>query len=167
MPELLLSGAAGGVIVFVLTTIAGAVVRTRQRGRELAGLARVILPEMERNASVLASLQQAGMKRKLSLARYHSEHPIYDAWRDTRTKLAELMPMDDFAVLARFYEELELLKHIAEREERKGWDDASDAAVRIQLKEAERGSLDAMQIVEGYSIARWTPLAGWGPGRVE
>ena len=166
---ILFSGVVGGLIVWGFTVVSGWVIRTRQRGRELRGLARVIRPEMERNASGLAYLQQVGVRGPgaLSLADYHREHPIYDAWRDTRTRLAELMPEEDFAVLANFYEALDLLKHIAEREEHKGWDDASDAAVRIQLKEAEKGSIDAMRIVDGYCESQWKPLVGWSPGPID
>jgi hypothetical protein len=163
----LLSGALGAAIVFVLTVVYGEVVRTRQRGRELTGLARVIRPEIKRNTEALQYLQRIGAQGTLTRADYQREHPIYDAWRDTRTKLAQLMPMQDFAVLANFYEELELLNHIAERAEREGWDDAAEAAVRIQVKAVEEGSMEAMWIVDGYCVARWTPLAGWGPGPIE
>jgi hypothetical protein len=114
--DTLLSGAVGALIVFVLAEGARWVIRTRQRGRELKGLARVIRPEMTRNASALDSLSYKAERGRLTRIAYYNEHPIYDAWRDTRTKLAELMPEQDFKVLANFYEELELLNHIAERE---------------------------------------------------
>jgi hypothetical protein len=160
----LLSGTVGGLIVFVLTVGSGWVVRTRQRGRELSGLARVIRPEMERNAEALMILRKLKEHSALSPDAYQREHPIYNAWLDTRTKLAELMQPGDFRVLSYFYEELELLDHTASR----GGSSMEDAQkVDIRLAACEESSLPAMSIVDGYCEARWKPLAGWSPGPIE
>ena len=160
----LLSGAVGALIVFVLTVGSGWVVRTRQRGRELSGLARAIRPEMERNADVLMILRKLKERAALSPEAYQREHPIYDAWRDTRIKLAELMQPEDFRVLSYFYEELELLDHTAPRSGR-SMEDAQK--VDIRLAACEESSLPATRIVDGYCDARWKPLAGWSPGPLE
>jgi hypothetical protein len=161
----LLSGAVGGLIVFVLTVASGAVVRTRQRGRELRGLARVIRPEMERNAESLETFQRLREQGRLNRTDYQREHPIYDAWGDTRTKLAELMPMQDFGVLANFYEELELLNNIVERGE---WDDADRAAARNRLEASANWSTKAMRVVDGYCEAEWSWRRwSWRPGPIE
>jgi hypothetical protein len=158
----LLSGAVGGLIVFVLTVASGAVVRTRQRGRELRGLARVIRPEMERNAESLETFQRLREQGRLNRTDYQREHPIYDAWGDTRTKLAELMPMQDFGVLANFYEALEFLMHSAEREE---WDEGVEAGARIRLRMSAKQIMDAMRVVDGYCVAEWSwRLWSWCPG---
>ena len=70
---------------------------------------------MERNADALMILRKLKERSALSPEAYQREHPIYDAWRDTRIKLAELMQPEDFRVLSYFYEELELLDHAAPR----------------------------------------------------
>jgi hypothetical protein len=77
------------VIVFVLTTTAGVVVRTVQRGRELRGLSRVLWPEMKRNWTAIGVLWAGG--GRFDLNTYRGEHPTRDAWIDTRVRLSQLM----------------------------------------------------------------------------
>jgi hypothetical protein len=57
---MLWSGVAGGVVVYVLTTVTGWMVRIRQRGRELRGLSRVLRPEMKRNSKTIGILAVQG-----------------------------------------------------------------------------------------------------------
>ena len=151
MPELWLSGVAGGVIVFVLTTINSVVVRTRQRGRELRGLSRVMRPEMQRNSETIGVLKVAGFDR----ATYLNDPPTRDAWLDTRVRLSELMQEDDFANLARFYAALELLDTAVTRED--------PLLAEAHLAEAAEHEDSAMQVVEGYCNAWWWPFKGHRP----
>jgi hypothetical protein len=165
--DTLLSGAVvGGVIVFVLTVVYREWVRIGQQGTLLRGLARVIHPEMKRNVKALEYLQKYARERNaLTRADYQREHPIDDAWRDARTRLAEVMPRQDFAVLASFYEELELLTHSAERGE---WDEGVEAGARIQLRVSAKQIMDAMRVVDGYCVAEWSwRLWSWCPGPID
>lgn len=163
-PESLLSGAVGAVVVFIFTVTSGAVVRIRQRGRELAGLARVVRPEMKRNAEALAILYQGMGQGVFDPDSYQREHHIYDAWHDTRTRLAQHMQQQDFAVLVDFYEALELLDNAIQRY---NVDDAHrDTAIR-RLELCYERRLDAMRVVDGYCVARWRIFKGWVPGDIE
>jgi hypothetical protein len=163
-PDNPLSGAVGAVIVFVLTVVYGAVVRTLQRGRELVGLSRVIRPEMERNVDALDIIHQVGRQGGPHSQIYQEVHPIYDAWRDTRTRLAQLMPAHDFAILANFYEELELLDNTMQR---LGDSDADREQAALRVDTCYEKRLDAMRVVDGYCAARWRLFAGWVPGDIE
>jgi hypothetical protein len=154
VPELSwLIGAAGGVVVFVLTTVTAWVVRMRQRGRELRGLSRVLRPEMERNSNTIGILAgPAGFER----GTYLDDPPTRDAWLDTRVRLSELMQEDDFANLARFYAALELLATAVTRED--------PLLTEAHLGEAAEHGDSAMQVVEGYCNAQWRPFKGPVPG---
>src|SRR5215210_5061696 len=90
--SVLLSGAAGGVLVFALTTTAGWVVRTRQRGRELRGLSRVLWPEMKRNWLAVGALKHWRLGRNMT----KDDFPTREAWLDTRNRLSQLMREADF-----------------------------------------------------------------------
>jgi hypothetical protein len=146
----LLSGAVGAVLVFVPTTASGAVVRTLQRGRELLGLARVIRPEMERNSDVIGILQCAG----LDADTYRNEHPTWDAWRDTRVRLSQLMKVEDFAKLANFYDALEMLDVAINHD---------PVMAESWLAPAADYQIMAMKVVDGYRDARWRIFKGWMP----
>jgi hypothetical protein len=142
-----LGGVVGGVIVFVLTTITGVVMRTVQRGRELRGLSRVLWPEMKRNWTAIGVLKAGGFDPNT----YQGEHPTERAWLDTRVKLSQLMRAHDFAILTKFYDELELLDTAVTR---------GDTMAQWYLPH-ER---PAMKVVEGYCNARWRPFKGYGLG---
>jgi hypothetical protein len=147
----LLSGAVGGVIVFVLTTLTGVVVRTLQRGRELRGLSRVLWPEMKRNWKAIGVLRAAGFDSNT----YRAEHPTRDAWGNTRIRLSQLMPEHDFAILANYYDDLEMLDAAVTH---------GDSLAQWHLDSAVEHQRPAMKVVEGYCNARWRPLKGHGPG---
>jgi hypothetical protein len=148
------AGAAGGVIVFVLTTITGAVVRTRQRGRELRGLSRVLWPEMKRNCNAIGVLRAAGYDPNT----YRGEHPTRNAWLDTRVRLSQLMLEHDFAILAMFYDDLEMLDAAVTHDDPLAW---------RHVDVAEEHARPAMKVIEGYCAARWRwrPFKH-GPGRL-
>jgi len=154
VPELLLSGAAGGLIVYFLTTLTGWAVRTRQRGRELQGLARVLWPEMKRNSQTIGVLRAAGFDQRT----YRSEHPTLDAWHEVRVRLSQLLPEDDFAVLAKFYDTLEMLEAAVT---------LNDPLIWQHLEPAQDHKRSAMQVVEGYCNAQWRPFKGHTPGPLE
>jgi hypothetical protein len=140
------------VVVFLLTTITGAVVRTLQRGRELRGLSRVLLPEMQRNSTTIGVLRVAGYDTNT----YRDNPPTRDTWLDTRVRLSQLMLEHDFANLARFYVALERLENVVTR----------DAPLwpQVYLEEAVDHQHLAMQVVAGYCDARWRPFKGHVPG---
>lgn len=153
-PDNLLSGAIGAIIVFILTVVYGAVIRTLERGKELVGLARVIRPEMERNSDAIDTLKHAGLDPNT----YRSEHPTRDAWRDTRVRLSQLMRAEDFAKVANFYDSLEMLEVTI---------DDNPVMAQSWLESAAREQLPAMNVTDGYCYARWRIFKGWVPGDTE
>jgi hypothetical protein len=159
VPELWLSGVAGGVVVFALTTVTSGVVRTRQRRRELRGLSRVLRPEMERNSKKIGILAGPG---GFSRHTYLSEPPTRATWLDTRVRLSELMQEDDFAILAKFYAALELLETAVVTP-----DAPLEFEIRMRLDEAAEHGDSAMQVVERYCSAQWWPFKGLSPGPTE
>jgi hypothetical protein len=144
--EVLLSGAAGGVIVFVLATTAGVVVRTVHQGRELRGLSRVLLPEMDRNWLATGAIK-ASSKAK-------GDYPIREAWIDTRVRLSQLMREEDYRVLAKYYADLEELEAAVNR---------NDHIVGWYAGKAQDHESAAKRVVEGYCNARWQPFS-YRPG---
>jgi hypothetical protein len=153
LSSVLLSGAAGGVIVFILTTTAGVVVRTRQQGRELRGMSRVLWPEMKRNWLAVGSLKTGRMGRNVS----EDDHPIREAWLDTRTKLSQLMREKDFDTLAKYYADLAVLEAAVTN---------NLVTVTFYAGKAQDHEIPALKVVEEYRDARWRPwpFRGYGPG---
>jgi hypothetical protein len=158
IPSWLRSGAAGGLLVFVLTTTVGAVVRTRQRGRELRGLSRVLWPEMRRNKLAISNLATGKLGHNTTTRgqgrnKPKADYPTREAWLATRAKLAELMREEDFDALARYYAELEALEVARDRDL---------ATVALSAGKAKNHEDQARRVVEGYCNARWS--FGYRPG---
>ncbi len=149
--EQLLIGAAGGVIVFALTTIFGVVQRAVQRGKELRGLSRVLWPEMKRNWLAIGSLKVQNYGHRP----YRGGYPTREAWLAARVRLSQLMREDDFGTLARYYAEVELLEAAVARD---------DPVVGSYADKAKDHELRALEVVEGYCDARWQLFEGHGPG---
>jgi hypothetical protein len=146
----LLGGAAGGVFVFALTTTAGWVVRTRQRGRELRGMSRMLWPEMRDDWIAVGAIKVRGFTPNAS----EGDYPIREAWLDTRAKLGQLMPEEAFDPLAKYQADIELLDAAMTRK---------DPIVQWYAGKAQDHERPAMRVVEGYCNARWRPF-GYRPG---
>jgi hypothetical protein len=107
---------------------------------------------MKRNWLAVSAISAASFTPNPS----QRDYPSRDAWLAARVRLSQLMRQDDFAAVAMYYSDLELLEDAINRNDRLmvGW--YADKA-----REHER---PAMQTIEGYCAARWRLFRGHGPG---
>jgi hypothetical protein len=104
----LLAGALGGLLIFVLTVLNGALVNRRLRERERTGLLRILDTELERNiVTVTRFLQENSMRipEKEGKLRWEQKWTgtSIETWEETRIRLAPLLSTEDFKRLHAFY----------------------------------------------------------------
>ncbi len=105
------SGAAGAVLVALFTVVYTEVREARGAVRELAGLARLLADEVERNEeTVRISPPAAGDERsKELLTTLSTKPPVIDVWLETRVRLAQGLEREDFDSIADYYQTLQWL----------------------------------------------------------
>ena len=113
------------MVSIVLSAVVGAFValvfgewrEARQRVREKSGLAKLLLAEMKRNSpdsdeptvvvDVVVDIER-NIRHEIVQADT-SNLPRLDAWRETRTRVAQLFESQDFVLLADYYQILQTL----------------------------------------------------------
>lgn len=108
--------ALGAILGAFASLVFGEWREARQRIWEKAGLARLLLAEVERNSPdrkkpsvVIKEVVDARGIRHEVVETYTEKPPMLDAWRETRTRLAQLLESQDFMALADYYQILQTL----------------------------------------------------------
>jgi hypothetical protein len=100
----LLGGLVGAVLVFLFTVVYTEIWERRQGVKESAGLARLLLHEVERNEDAV-EIRTGGAVRS-----YARNLPTVDSWLEARMRLAQLIKRKDFEVIADYYQVLQTLR---------------------------------------------------------
>jgi hypothetical protein len=114
----LVAGIFTVLLAQIVVTLREWYVRAADRKRERKGLLRILFAEIDENQSFLEFFERVHrgvMKeedKQRAYRRHLEEEDIFtEAWKDTRVKLAQLLPSDEFATLAGYYGHLATLKN--------------------------------------------------------
>lgn len=101
------SGAAGALLVALLTVVYTEIREARGGVRETAGLARLLFDEIERNEEAVhvgpSPAEPAQEFRELLLAQ-NTKVPAVDVWLETRLRLAQGLEPEDFETVVDYYQ---------------------------------------------------------------
>ncbi len=115
----LLSGIIGALFIFVFTVLYTEIREARQRARDCAGMARLLLQEVERNEASLQVGAQKGQEdgREVTqevLTARRENTPSIDSWRESRGRIAGLLKHADFEAIAAYYDVVQRLTDVLE-----------------------------------------------------
>jgi hypothetical protein len=110
----LLGGLVGALLAVFFTTVLTEIREARQRVRESAGLARLLIHEVERNEDAVEIHPPPEPGEREVVMSYRRNIPAVDGWLESRGRLAQLIDREDFGVIADYYEVLRSLRDVLE-----------------------------------------------------
>ena len=102
-----MSGAAGAFLVAVFTIFYTEIREARGGVRETAGLARLLIDEVERNEEIIQVLPPSAEnidRFREILSASSMDIPGFGAWVETRVRLAQGLEHGDFEAVADYYQ---------------------------------------------------------------
>jgi hypothetical protein len=111
----LLSGAAGAVFVAIITILYTELQDARQQARARMGYARLLDAEIEAHEPVVGELRTYQDRFLMSLSETSYVPPTIKVWPEISAKLAALIEAEDFALLNKYYRELQVLVDLKEK----------------------------------------------------